>query len=64
VDGQMDPSLAMVLVGLQCMLSWQALGATTMLICDKCFQGWHMRCLMTPMEEMLVGKWFCPWCTQ
>ncbi len=46
------------------MLCGQALGATTMLICDKCFRGWHMGCLMPPMEEMLVDKWFCPWCTQ
>jgi hypothetical protein len=59
VDGQMDPSLTMVLVNLQCMLCGQALRDATMLICDKYSQGWHMGCLMPPMEEMLVGKWFC-----
>jgi hypothetical protein len=37
VDGQMDPSLIMVLVSLQCMLCGQALGAVITLICDKCF---------------------------
>ncbi len=36
VDGQIDPSLVMVLAGLQCMLCGQALGVATMLICDKC----------------------------
>ncbi len=64
VDGQMDPSLAVVPTGLQCMLFGQALGATIMLICDKCYQGWHMKCLMPPLEEMPIGKWFCLWCTQ
>ncbi len=58
VDDQMDPSLIMVLVGLQCMLCGQALRAATMLICDKCFPSWHMGCHMPPIEEMLVGKWF------
>ncbi len=36
VDCQMDPSLAMVLAGLQCMLCGQVLEVATMLICDKC----------------------------
>ncbi len=39
VDGQMGPSLAMVLIGLRCMLCGQALGAATMLICDKHSRG-------------------------
>jgi len=30
----------------------------------KCFQSWHMGCLMPRMEKMLVGKWFCPCSTQ
>jgi hypothetical protein len=64
VDDQMDPSLVMVLIGLQCMLCGQALGATTMLICDKCSRGWHMGCFMPLMEEVSLGKWFCLRCTQ
>ncbi len=64
VDGKMDPSLTMVPIGLQCMLCGQALGAATMLICDNYYQGWHMRYFMPPMEEVLVGKWFYPRCTQ
>jgi len=60
----MDPSLAMVFASLQRMLCGQALRDATMLICDKCFQAWHMGCLMPPMEEVPIGKWFCPWCTQ
>jgi hypothetical protein len=48
----MDPSLAMVLASLRCMLCGQVLEAAIMLICDKCFGGWHMGCLMPPMEEV------------
>ncbi len=43
VDSQIDPSLVVVPTGLRCMLCGKALGATTMLICDKCFQGWYLR---------------------
>jgi len=32
VDGQIDPSLAMVHVGLQCMLCGQSLGVVTMMV--------------------------------
>jgi hypothetical protein len=39
VDGQMDPLLTMVPIGLRCMLCGQASRASIMLICDKCFQG-------------------------
>jgi len=64
VDGQMDASLAVVFASLRCVLCGQTSGVTTMLICDKCSQGWHIGCLMPLMEEMPVGKWFCPRCTQ
>jgi hypothetical protein len=65
VDGQIDPSLlAMVLVGLWCMLCGRSSGTTTMLICDQCFWGWHMQCFMPLVEKVLVGKWFCPCCMQ
>jgi hypothetical protein len=64
LDGQMDPCLAVVPTGLQCMLCGQALRAAAMLICDKCSRGWHIGCLMPQMEEVLVRKWIAPWCTQ
>jgi hypothetical protein len=60
VDGQIDPSLVVVLVSLWSTLCGQASRATTMLICDKCFWSWYMGCLMPPMKEMSIGKWFCP----
>jgi hypothetical protein len=64
VDGQRDPYLVVVPVGLWCMLCQQASRDAIMLIYDKCFQGWHMGCLMPPMEEVPIGKWFCLQCTQ
>jgi hypothetical protein len=62
VNGQIDPSLANVLVGLWYMLCGQSSRTTIMLICDQCSQGWHMGCFMPLVEEMSVGKWFCPQC--
>ncbi len=58
VGGQIDPSLTRVLASLQCMLYGQSLRTTIMLICDNCSQGWHTGCLMPPLEEVLIGKWF------
>jgi len=56
VNGQIDPSLAVILVGLWCMLCGQSIGATTMLVCDRCSKGWHMACLTLPLDQILVGK--------
>jgi len=42
----MDPSLAMIPASLQYMLCEQASKATSMLICDKCSQGWHLGCFI------------------
>ncbi|KAF7330289.1 Histone acetyltransferase [Mycena venus] len=32
------------------------------LFCDSCDRGWHMDCLDPPVEDMPVGKWYCPRC--
>jgi hypothetical protein len=39
VDGHIDLSLAIVPIGLHCMLCGQATGVTTMLICDQSSNG-------------------------
>jgi len=50
----------MVPTNLQCiMLCGQSLRATIMLICDQCCRGWHMGCLIPPLEEVPIDKWFC-----
>jgi hypothetical protein len=62
VDGQIDLSLMVVLIRFCCMLCGQYIVAI-ILICDICSKGWHMGCLMPPLEKVLIKKWFCPWCT-
>lgn len=34
----------------------------TMLLCDGCGKGYHMKCLMPPVHEIPKGDWFCPHC--
>jgi hypothetical protein len=52
--------LLMVPTNLQrIMLCGQSLGVTIMLIYDQCCQGWHMGCLIPPLEEVPIDKWFC-----
>ncbi len=64
VDGHIDLSLVVIIVGLCYMLCRQATRATTMLICNKCSKGRHIGCLTPPLLEVLVDKWFCPRCTR
>jgi hypothetical protein len=63
VDGTVDPSLAVVRAGLRCMLCGSKGGATHMLMCDRCSRGWHMACMIPPMDVVPVGRWVCPRCT-
>ncbi|KAF9466565.1 hypothetical protein BDZ94DRAFT_1288192 [Collybia nuda] len=32
------------------------------LFCDFCDRGWHMYCLIPPLQEPPTGKWHCPSC--
>jgi hypothetical protein len=34
----------------------------TMLLCDGCGKGYHMKCLMPPVHEIPKGDWLCPHC--
>eukprot|EP00959_Pyramimonas_sp_CCMP1952_P314569 6584810-Pyramimonas_sp.AAC.1 len=36
--------------------------AQTMLLCDICDRGWHMRCVRPPLRAVPQGEWFCPRC--
>jgi hypothetical protein len=49
VDGTVDPSLAVV-------------QAAHMLVCDRCSRGWHMACMIPPMDVVPAGWWVCPCC--
>ncbi len=50
VDGRVDPSLAVIRVSLRCMLCGSRGGAAHMLVCDRCSRGWHMACMIPPMD--------------
>ncbi len=63
VDGQMDPSLAIVLKGLQCMLCGESC-SNHMLVCDHYFRGWRIGCLTLPLLEVPIGHWVCVLCTK
>jgi histone demethylase JARID1 len=34
-----------------------------MLLCDRCYDSYHMECLDTPLDRMPVGVWFCAFCS-
>lgn len=36
----------------------------TKLECDGCLGGFHLSCLIPPLEEVPDGDWFCPDCSQ
>jgi hypothetical protein len=63
VDGRIDPNLVVIWAGLKCMLCGSRGGAAHMLVCDKCFRGWHMACMTPPMDVVPDGRWVCPRCT-
>jgi hypothetical protein len=63
VHGIVYPSLAMIQVGLKCMLCGSKGGTTRMLVCDRCSRGWHMACMTPPMDVVPAGQWVCPRCT-
>ena len=37
-------------------------GAPTMLLCDRCGRGYHMRCLVPALTGVPDGDWVCPGC--
>jgi hypothetical protein len=63
VDGTVDLSLAVIRANLQCMLCGSKGGTTHMLVCDRCYRGWHMACMTPPMDVVPVGRWVCLRCT-
>jgi cbb3-type cytochrome oxidase cytochrome c subunit len=30
-----------------------------MLVCDRCSRGWHMACMIPPMDVVPAGRWVC-----
>jgi len=50
VNGQIDPSLVIIPIGLWCMLCGQSTRVAIMLVCDQCSRGWHMAHLTLPLD--------------
>jgi hypothetical protein len=63
VDGTIDPSLAVLWADLRCMFCGSRGGASHMLVCDRCFRGWHMVCMTPLMDVVPTGRWVCFRCT-
>ena len=34
----------------------------TILLCDSCDSGWHLRCVRPPLHAVPAGEWYCPDC--
>jgi hypothetical protein len=60
VDGTIDASLVVIRAGLRCMLCGFKGGVAHMLVCDRCYRGWHIVCMTPPMDVVPTGWWVCP----
>ena len=45
-----------------CMVCLSPEDAATMLLCDKCNNGYHLTCLTPPLLSVPKGDWLCPAC--
>jgi hypothetical protein len=57
-----NPELAKGDTDQACQVCHKVTGGITMLLCDKCNDGWHMNCLTPPLTRKPKGDWFCPRC--
>ncbi len=52
VDGQINPSLAIILIRLHFMLCGGSWGITTMLVCNCYSKGWGTGCFAQPLVKV------------
>jgi hypothetical protein len=62
IDLWQNPELAKGATDQACQVCHKVTGGITMLLCDKCNDGWHMKCLTPPLTRKPKGDWFCPRC--
>jgi hypothetical protein len=62
IDLWQNPELAKGDTDQACQVCHKITGGITMLLCDKCNDGWHMKCLTPPLTRKPKGDWFCPRC--
>jgi hypothetical protein len=61
-DAHIYPSLSRPAADMACEVCMMANSEATMLLCDECGTGWHMRCLHPPLSAVPPGAWVCPSC--
>jgi hypothetical protein len=62
IDPSVDPTRAPVYADHACQGCGSTRSPSTMLLCDRCNAGWHLKCLEPPLQGVPEGLWFCPGC--
>jgi hypothetical protein len=62
IDPIIDPRIAIPPLDLACEICAYSGDGPSMLLCDHCGTGWHMRCLAPPLKRKPRGTWVCPDC--
>ncbi|GAQ93509.1 hypothetical protein KFL_015960010, partial [Klebsormidium nitens] len=62
IDLWQNPRLAQGDLDQACQVCHKVSGGLNMLLCDKCDDGWHMKCLDPPLYRKPKGDWICPRC--
>lgn len=63
IDTAMDLSLLKVGEDHACQVCQRTDGESVMLLCHHCASGYHTYCLQPPLEQVPLGIWLCPVCT-
>jgi transposase InsO family protein len=62
IDGAIDEATAKIHADVACEACNFPDDTATMLLCDKCSRGWHLRCLTPRLSKIPTGEWVCPTC--
>jgi hypothetical protein len=64
VDGRYDMRLETSTGDERCQVCGSPEHEESMLMCEACFTGWHMGCLVPELQEVPRGLWCCPECEE
>jgi transposase InsO family protein len=64
IDGSIDPVLSEDIEAIVCEECGTDSDPATLLLCDVCNSGYHVRCLQPPLAAVPAGSWLCPRCMQ
>jgi hypothetical protein len=62
IDPIVDVRLQQPRASLACQVCASPRDAASMLLCDGCGTGWHLACLVPPLDAVPEGSWVCPEC--